>query len=82
VLRDLDEARERSGLTKAALAVRAELPEASIRKLFTSQTANPSLKTLSRLARALGLRVALVPKSSVPGPDPVDDVAGASEPPL
>jgi DNA-binding phage protein len=59
VLRALDEAREHAGLSKADLAQKAGLPEASIRKLFSSQTANPALKTLSKLAGALGLKITL-----------------------
>ena len=59
MLRELDQAREAALLTKAALAARAGIPEDSVRKLFSSRTANPSLTTLNRLARALGLRVSL-----------------------
>jgi ribosome-binding protein aMBF1 (putative translation factor) len=60
LMRALDEARKSADMTKAALAERAKIPEASVRKLFTSQSANPAVKTLNRLARPLGLRLTLV----------------------
>jgi transcriptional regulator with XRE-family HTH domain len=59
LLDELDRARDAAGLTKGALATAAGLPEASVRKLFTSRTANPALKTLFRLATPLGLQLTL-----------------------
>jgi ribosome-binding protein aMBF1 (putative translation factor) len=66
LLRELDEARVRAGLTKETLAQKARLPAPSIRKLFTSRTASPSVRTLTRLARPLGLRVKLVEDDRLP----------------
>lgn len=60
VLRELDDARARAGLTKEALALKAGLPAPTVRKLFTSLTASPTLRTVSRLAGPLGLRIALL----------------------
>jgi transcriptional regulator with XRE-family HTH domain len=79
VLRELDEARERAGLTKETLAFKAGLPAASVRKLFTSRTANPALKTLNRLARPLGLHVRLV-RTTPPHPtaDPPESVGATT----
>jgi DNA-binding phage protein len=59
LMRTLDEARKSAGLTKAALAGRAKMPNETVRKLFTSQDANPAVKTLNRLAGPLGLRLTL-----------------------
>jgi transcriptional regulator with XRE-family HTH domain len=59
ILDDLDSARAAAGLTKGALATAAGLPEASVRKLLTSRTANPAFKTLFRLATPLGLELTL-----------------------
>jgi transcriptional regulator with XRE-family HTH domain len=63
LLRDLDEARARAKLTKEALAEKARLPAPTVRLLLTSPKASPSLRTLTRLARALGLRVSLIEES-------------------
>jgi DNA-binding phage protein len=59
LMRTLDEARKSAGMTKAALAGRAKMPSETVRKLFTSQDANPAVKTLNRLAKPLGLRLTL-----------------------
>jgi ribosome-binding protein aMBF1 (putative translation factor) len=64
LLRELDEARARAGLSKETLGAKARVPAPSVRKLFSSRTASPTVKTLSRLARPLGLRVALVGTNS------------------
>lgn len=78
VLGELDGARIRAGLSKASLAQRAELPETSVRKLFSSSTANPALKTLSRLASALGLRVTLSERASAAALPSLPDTAYVS----
>lgn len=57
LMRQLDEARKRKRLTKADLARRASTPKESVRRLLTAKRTNPTLQTVIRLARAVGLRV-------------------------
>ena len=60
MVRALDAARERSGLTKADLAAAIETSPEVVRRLFTTKKPNPTLSTLIRMAAALGYRVELV----------------------
>ena len=60
MVRALDAAREKSGLTKADLAAAIEARPEVVRRLFTTRNPNPTLSTLIRLAAALGYRVELV----------------------
>jgi ribosome-binding protein aMBF1 (putative translation factor) len=60
LVRALDAARERSGLTKADLAAAIEARPEVVRRLFTTKNPNPTLSTLIRLAAALGYRIELV----------------------
>jgi ribosome-binding protein aMBF1 (putative translation factor) len=60
MVRALDAAREKSGLTKADLAAAIDARPEVVRRLFTQQNPNPTLRTLFRLAAALGYRVELV----------------------
>lgn len=57
LMRQLDEARKRARLTKADLARRVSAPQESVRRLLTAKRTNPTLQTVVRLARAVGLRV-------------------------
>src|SRR5260370_31822038 len=57
LMRQLDEARKRARLSKADLARRASAPQESVRRLLTAKRTNPTLQTVVRLARAVGLRV-------------------------
>jgi len=59
VLQMIDAERERAGLTKAQLAKRVGASPASIRRLFTSPSANPTLRTVLDLSHALGLALQL-----------------------
>jgi transcriptional regulator with XRE-family HTH domain len=59
LLRRLDEARLKARLSKAELARRADVPQESVRRLFTAKRSNPTLQTIVRLARVLGLRLEL-----------------------
>ena len=71
VLQVVDAERQRAGLTKAELAQRIGTSPAAIRRLFTSESANPTLRTVVDLLDALDLEVALRPKPrtrAVPGP--------------
>ncbi len=57
LMRQLDEARKRVRLSKADLARRVSAPQESVRRLLTAKRTNPTLQTVVRLARAVGLRV-------------------------
>jgi DNA-binding phage protein len=57
LMRQLDEARIRARLSKADLARRVSAPQESVRRLLTAKRTNPTLQTVVRLARAVGLRV-------------------------
>jgi transcriptional regulator with XRE-family HTH domain len=60
LLDEIDTARERKQLSKAALAERVDMPPETIRRLLTAARQNPTVATLVRLARALDRRIALV----------------------
>jgi ribosome-binding protein aMBF1 (putative translation factor) len=60
LVRALDAAREKSGLSKADLAAAIDARPEVVRRLFTQENPNPTLSTLIRLAAALGYRVELV----------------------
>ena len=58
LVRTLDERREELGLSKAELARRAELAPEAVRRLFSVDSPNPTIGTLTALADALGLELA------------------------
>src|SRR4051794_24428022 len=60
MLRALDVAREKSGLTKAELAAAIDARPEVVRRLFTTKSPNPTLSTIIRLAAAVGYRIELV----------------------
>jgi ribosome-binding protein aMBF1 (putative translation factor) len=60
MVRALDAAREKSGMTKADLAAAIEARPEVVRRLFTQKNPNPTLSTLIRLASVLGYRIQLV----------------------
>jgi transcriptional regulator with XRE-family HTH domain len=60
VVRALDAARQKCGLTKAELAGAIDARPEVVRRLFTTKTPNPTLSTIIRLAAAVGYRVELV----------------------
>ena len=62
VLHRIEEERERAGLTKRELADRLGTDPASVRRLLTAQSANPTLKTLLEMLDVLGLELALCPR--------------------
>ena len=64
LMRRIDVARTRAGLSKADLARRASAPQESVRRLLTAKKSNPTLQTVVRLAQAVGLRVELVAESA------------------
>jgi transcriptional regulator with XRE-family HTH domain len=57
-VRQLDDAREEQGLSKAELARRTGRAE-FLRRLFTAQTPNPTLETVVEVAAALDLELSL-----------------------
>ena len=61
LVNELDDAREAAGLSKAELARAIQVEPATIRRLFASETSNPTLGTLAEVAAALGMRVTLEP---------------------
>jgi transcriptional regulator with XRE-family HTH domain len=61
IVHELDTARAAAGLTKAELAHAIRTEPATVRRLFSSSHANPTLGTLAELAAALGMRVVLEP---------------------
>jgi DNA-binding phage protein len=53
------------GWTRGELAARADLNAASLRRLLTSPSANPTFATMMSIAEALGLRVEISEQTSV-----------------
>lgn len=62
LLRELDQARRRAGISKAELARLAETQPAAVRRLLSGNGHNPQVSTLARLADALGHDIRVVPK--------------------
>ena len=60
LVRALDSRRETLGMTKAELARRADLTPEVVRRLFSADSPNPTIGTLTALADSLGLE--LVPQ--------------------
>jgi DNA-binding phage protein len=63
LVKDLDDARNELGLSKAELARAISAEPAVIRRLLSPGHRNPTIGTLAEVAAALGLKVALVPMS-------------------
>lgn len=59
IINTLDDARISAGLSKAKLARAIGAEPATIRRLFSAGTANPTLGTLAEVAAALGLRISV-----------------------
>ena len=64
IVRALDAAREKQGLTKADLAKRVGMKPEVVRRLFTADEPNPTLDTVVKLASALNCSLGLVPRTS------------------
>lgn len=60
MIRALDAAREKAGMTKAGLAATIDARPEVVRRLFTQKNPNPTLSTLIRVAGVLGYRVELI----------------------
>lgn len=62
VMNSLDSRRCELGWSKAELARRADLKPAAVRRLFSSESANPTLSTVAALAGALNLEIVTKPR--------------------
>lgn len=63
VVRQLDELRAASGMSKAELARAIGKKPSSIRRFFTADV-NPELKTVAAVADALGAKLEVIPASA------------------
>ena len=63
LIRELDRARERSGLTKAEVARRIDAKPEIVRRLLTEAGSNPTMTTVLKVAAAVGCHLDLVPNS-------------------
>ena len=61
VLMEIDDERQRAGLSKAELARRIGMTPSVVRRLFSSKCSNPALGTVISMAGALGLEIELKP---------------------
>jgi DNA-binding phage protein len=61
IINALDDARVSAGLSKAEVARAIGSEPATVRRLFSSGNANPTLGTLAEVAAALGLRISVEP---------------------
>ncbi|RPH66536.1 MAG: XRE family transcriptional regulator [Myxococcaceae bacterium] len=64
LIRALDEARQRSGLTKAGLARRIDAKPEIVRRLLTEAGSNPTMTTVLKLASAVDCHLELVPHAA------------------
>ena len=68
LMRALDEAREKQGLTKATLARRIQAEPAAVRRIFSQATPNPQIARVVDMAHELGLEIVIQPKRPVRRP--------------
>jgi ribosome-binding protein aMBF1 (putative translation factor) len=61
MLQQIDSERELAGLTKAALADRIRVDASVVRRLFSAEASNPTLRTVLELAGALGMQITVRP---------------------
>ena len=61
VLMEIDDERQRAGLSKAELARRIGMTPSVVRRLFSSKSSNPTLGTVINMAGALGIEIELKP---------------------
>lgn len=64
VIRALDARREELSISKAELARRAAMPPDAVRRLFAAGPSNPTLRTVTAIAEALGLDIAAVEQTA------------------
>jgi DNA-binding phage protein len=67
LMRAVEAARTKAGLTKAELARRTGTRPAAMRRLFTMDTPNPTVATIMNIVRSMGYSLALVPASAPDG---------------
>ena len=60
-MRALEAARSSHGLSKAELAKRSQLPAETVRRLLTTERANPTIATVLSMLRPMGLGLRIVP---------------------
>ncbi len=65
-MRALEAVRDEAGVTKAELARRTQTRPEAMRRLFTTESPNPTLATVISVVRSLGYKLALVPAGSKP----------------
>ena len=61
ILQTVESERQQAGLSKADLARRVGVEPAAIRRLLTSETSNPTFRTMLGIFDALGLQLTLTP---------------------
>jgi len=61
LLQQLDAERQLAGLTKAALAERMGVDASVVRRLFSAEASNPTLRTVLEMADALGMQISIRP---------------------
>lgn len=61
LLQCIDAERKLAGLSKAALAGRIGVDASVVRRLFSAEATNPTLRTVLELADALGMQVSISP---------------------
>jgi len=59
LLQQIDSERELAGLTKAALAERIGVDASVVRRLFSAEASDPTLRTVLELADALGMQISV-----------------------
>jgi DNA-binding phage protein len=60
-MRALEAARAASGLSKAELARQTNMPAAGVRRVLSSEDANPTIATVLGILRTMGLGLQIVP---------------------
>lgn len=61
ILQTCEAEREKAGLTKTELAHRVGMNPSAIRRLLTSETGNPTFKTMLGIFEVLGLEITIKP---------------------
>ena len=74
MLQMIDAERERTGLSKSDLARRIGVSPATVRRLFTSPTSNPTLKTIVDLFTALDLEIDVRPRDTAQGGEGISGI--------
>ena len=64
IVNALDAARVDLGVSKAEVARKLSMDPSALRRLLTSDDANPTLRTVAAIADAVGLQIKLVPKEA------------------